>query len=70
MARLTPDDAKDVARRYALDLSANFHALNSEAVSRVLAAADERGYRKPSGANGSRARYFFYHLVRTARRTD
>lgn len=68
MARLTYDEAKDIAQRFNIDLTQNFHALNSEAVERVLAAAKERKFRKTHLANGSKGRYFFYYLKRTVDR--
>lgn len=44
----------------------DFHALQSEFVDRLVAAADARGYRKPRNANGSRARCFHAYLMREA----
>jgi len=44
----------------------DFHALGSETVDALLAYADEYGYRKPRGANGSRGRYWHAYLVRQA----
>lgn len=70
MARLTPDDARRIARDHNIPLAEDFHALSSNAVERINAAADLRGYRKPANANGSRARYFHALLSRTAARKD
>lgn len=46
----------------------DFHTLTSAQVERITAAADRHNYRKPRGANGSRARYFFAYCQRAARR--
>lgn len=67
---MTKDDAKDIARRYNIVLDVDFHTLTSSAVQRVIDAADERKYRKPKSANGSRARYFHAALVRAASRKE
>lgn len=68
MPRLTPGEARGIATRWQIPLDKDFHALRSEEVERVIAAADERRYRKPSNANGSRARYFHAQLARVAAR--
>ena len=47
-----------------LDLSADFHALDSDTVQRLADTAKAVGYRKPRNANGSTARYFFAYLAR------
>jgi len=60
-------NATDIAARHHLDLSKDFHALSSSEVERVLAAANEVKYRRPANANGSRARYFFAFLKRSAK---
>ena len=44
----------------------DFHALCSAAVELTLSHADACRYRKPYGANGSRARYFHAALIRRA----
>jgi hypothetical protein len=41
-----------------------FHELRSSQVERLLAHADNVGYRKPANANGSRARSFYEKLLR------
>ena len=61
---MTRFDASDYANRYGFPLGADFHTLDSETVRRILLAADEHKYRKPSSANGSRARYFYAALNR------
>lgn len=70
MARLTPSDARALASQYGFDFRADFHALPSSVVDRVLAAADFRRYRKPKNANGSRGRCFFEYVARTASQKD
>lgn len=47
-----------------LDLAADFHALNSATVERLVEVARAVGYRKPRNANGSTARCFFAYLAR------
>jgi len=61
-------DARELARRYGIPLDRDFHALPSETVESVIAAADEWQYRRPRNANGSRARYFHSYLQRLANR--
>ena len=51
------------------ELNEDFHRLNSNQVSRLLMEADQRKYRKPRNANGSRARMFFAYVQRRAHRT-
>lgn len=47
-----------------LDLTADFHALNSDTVLLLADTANTVGYRAPKNANGSTARYFFQYLTR------
>lgn len=70
MKRLSPEIAHDLCRRYGVDVSREFHALRENEVQAVIAAADEWRYKKPRGANGSRARYFHAHLRRTCNRRE
>lgn len=65
---MTKNEATNLAHKYSIALGKDFFTLSSDEVSRVLAAADERKYRKPKNANGSRARYFFALLQRAASR--
>lgn len=62
--------ARELARLYRIPLDRAFHALDSETVESIIAAADSVKYRKPRAANGSRARYFFERLRRAAARAD
>lgn len=48
--------------------TADFHALSSAQVDRLVHWAKAYGYRKPKNANGSTARYFFQLLARHANR--
>lgn len=58
--------ATELAGRFSIDLKANFHTLDNAAVMRIIEAADVWKYRKPTNANGSRARYFHAFLARAA----
>jgi hypothetical protein len=68
MPQLTREDARSIAAKWRIPLDRDFHALNSATVESILGAADERRYRKPANANGSRARCFFQYLSRAASR--
>ena len=70
MAKLTQEAAREILRRCGAEARYDFHALHSDIVARIIAEADAYGYRAPRNANGSRARYFHAHLVRTAQRKD
>lgn len=62
--------ALDLAARYHIPLDVDYHTINSSTVESIIAAANERKYRKPTNANGSRARYFHAALVRAASRRE
>jgi hypothetical protein len=47
-----------------IDFSEDFHALPSSQVELLVEASKACGYRKPSSASGSTARYFFQHLAK------
>ena len=47
-----------------IDFSEDFHTLHSSKVDLLVEAAKVCGYRKPSNASGSTARYFFQHLAK------
>lgn len=66
--RLQFYEARNIIARIGCKLSADFHTLDSNQVNRVLMEADERGYRKPRNANGSRGRYFFAYVQRATHR--
>jgi hypothetical protein len=55
-------DELKTAERLGIDLTKDFHELSSSQVELVTRAADLSRYRKPRGANGSRARYFYARL--------
>jgi hypothetical protein len=61
-------EARNIMAAIGCELNADFHRLDSNQVSRVLMEARQYGYRKPKNANGSRARYFFAFVQRTAHR--
>lgn len=69
MARITPLDARAILTMCGCACEDNFHTLNSDKVERLLLHADANKYRKPSNANGSRARYWHAYLVRLCRKT-
>lgn len=60
--------ALSLSTKYHIPLGEDFHTLRNDVVDRIIAAADERKYRKPKNANGSRARYFYAQLNRDAAR--
>lgn len=67
-SRMNIYDARRIMATIGCKLSADFHTLNSAQVDQVLIAARQYGYRKPRNANGSKARYFFQFVQRTAHR--
>lgn len=58
----------ELCNQFGIVLGRDFHALNSDQVERIIAAADSVKYRKPKSANGSRARYFYQALQRAHNR--
>jgi hypothetical protein len=66
MTRLTKHEALDILRGCGVDLSRDFHALDSETVERLVAAGKARGYRKSANAPGSYGRMFHAYLTRHA----
>lgn len=70
MAQMNKYGALCLATMFRIPLDSDFHALNSEAVERVLLAADHVKYRKPANAKGSRARCFHAYMKRAAARDD
>lgn len=60
--------AREILARIGATLETDFHTLDTSRVESVLEFADLHKYRKPRAANGSRARYFFAHVQRVARR--
>jgi hypothetical protein len=65
---MTKDIATDLIHKFQIRTDKDFYTLSSAEVHRVLEAADDRKYRKPKNANGSRARYFFAALKRATNR--
>lgn len=61
--------ALDLAARFQINLTRDFHALPAGQVDHILEAADAYKYRKPRNANGSRARYFHAFLRRVVARS-
>lgn len=47
-----------------IDIDADFHTLGFAKVYVLVEMAKQAGYRKPKGANGSTARYFFQAVQR------
>lgn len=70
MTRLTRSEARDILARCQIPAGTDFHVLRSETVELLLEEADSRGYRKPRNANGSRGRYFYEYVRRTAERKE
>lgn len=60
-------DAREILSRIHAERGQDFHTLRSEQVESLLAFADQRKYRKPKNANGSRGRYFYQMLQRRAK---
>lgn len=67
---MTKIQAVEIAAKYEIPLDADYHALPSAVVDRILDAADSVRYQKPKDANGSRSRYFYAALVRAANSTN
>lgn len=67
---MTKDNARALVSDFKIDVSRDFHTLNSSDVESVIAAADSVKYRRPRNANGSRARYFYQALQRAINRKD
>lgn len=61
---MTRQQATLIISRYNIPTGQDFHALDTDTVARIIAAADAWGYRAPRNANGSRARYFHAFLCR------
>lgn len=69
MSKLSRTEAHNILQRCRVPLSVDFHALDTSQVSALIAEADAVKYRKPTNANGSRARYFHAYVVRVATRS-
>ena len=67
---LTRYEARETLSRYQIPNGVDYHALHSNVVDRVIAAADRHKYRAPKNANGSRSRYFHAYLMRAARKSE
>lgn len=67
MPRLTLNTAADLAARFAIPLDRDYHTLSHAEKLRVIAAADERRYRAPKNAPGSRGRMFYQYLQRVTK---
>jgi ligand-binding sensor domain-containing protein len=65
MARMSSTQARAILNRARIDPKIDFHALRSEQVDELLIAADAWKYRKPKGANSSRASYFHAYIIRS-----
>ena len=63
-------DAIALAARHEIPLNVDFYTLPLSTVERVIKAADERKYRRPRSANGSRARYFYEYLNRSLKKIE
>lgn len=59
--------ARETLQACGVPVGADFHALQSSQVDKLLSEATRARYRKPRNANGSTARYFHDLLQRRAR---
>ena len=66
---MTPNKLRSVVLN-GMDLGTDFHALRADAIWLLLEQAHAERYRSPRNTNGSRARYYFYYLLRRANRTE
>jgi len=66
---IQPKEARRVLRLLGAEIAppTDYHTLGASVVDALCDLADTYRYRKPRNANGSRARYFFAHLMRRAR---
>lgn len=60
------NDARAALQWCGVPIGADFHALPSASVDKLLICARNRRYQKPANANGSKARYFHDLLQRHA----
>jgi len=58
--------ALEILKMIGANQSQDFFTLSASQISKLLECADVRHYRRPAGANGSRARYFFQTVQRRA----
>lgn len=70
MTRFTPHAAREALHAMRIPRNVDFHALDSDAVERIVEQARLFKYRAPKNANGSTARYFHAYLVRTAQKVE
>lgn len=71
MSRLDKHEARSILNDCLIYREEDGHwpdadTLHSTTVDALLEVAKERGYRKPKNANGSRGRYWYEYLRRTA----
>jgi hypothetical protein len=60
--------AVEILRCCGIPPHADFFTLSASQVNDLLTFADDQGYRKPRNANGSRGRYWYAYLQRSARK--
>lgn len=66
--KLTKQGACDLAKRYGIKFSGDFHRdCNRDQAQYLSDLAKLVGYRQPKSASGSRARYFYDHLIKNCR---
>ena len=70
MPRMTRETAEGILTRCHLTATPDFFTLSTGDVYSLLAEADAVKYRKPKGANGSRARYFYAYVLRAANKGE
>lgn len=55
-------EAYELAKKAGIKFHKDFYQQDRSAVGELVEIAKREGYQKPANANGSRGRYFFYHL--------
>jgi|WetSurMetagenome_2_1015567.scaffolds.fasta_scaffold484970_1 hypothetical protein len=64
------EHARPILCRENIDLAADFYTLPASAACTLVELAQSQGYRRPRGANGSTARYYFAALQRLNRKKE
>lgn len=62
--KLSKEDAKALAKKMGINFSKDFFELSMSDKETLVSIAKLKGYRKPSTASGSTARYFFEYLTK------
>jgi hypothetical protein len=70
MPRMTRETAQGILTRCSLGHKPDFFMLSNSDVYALSGEASVMKYRKPKSANGSRARYFYAHVLRAANKEE